>query len=202
MLSSGEVKSAAHAITMLSAAVSSLPFHRKNKASLVTTICPSVREGGGQLLLLLCTSHYLNAVMILSQLSPFWPLQPREEKKCRFNSCWFSSLHQRRNARWCFSVFIYFFLLWFTEMDVLLEICRHLIVNMSCLPGEYDTSSVVTSSYPYLKDVPHLEYSHKIVIFLWRQTSGVSFVPDSFLNFWSLLLWNRSSEYTGHVLNK
>lgn len=60
-------------------------------------------------------------------------------------------------------------------MDVLLEICRHLLVNMSCLPGEYDTSSVVTSSYPYLKDVPHLEYSYKIVIFLWRQTSECVF---------------------------
>lgn len=67
----GKLESAAHAITMLSAAVSSLPFYRNNKEAPVTQICLSVGEGEGQLLLPLGTSHYLSIIMIPRQLSSF-----------------------------------------------------------------------------------------------------------------------------------
>lgn len=69
-----------------------------------------------------------------------------------------------------------------------------------------NTSSVATSSYPYLNDL----YLCLTRIFSWDSNLLVEtefwicllYQTDSFLNVWSLLLWNRSSEYTGHVLNK
>lgn len=163
---------------MLSAAVSSLPFYRKNKEALITQICLSVGEGEGQLLLPLGTSHYLSITMIPRQLS--YSDHYREEKNkcydilCMFNRCFHLYIIEEMQT----NVFHYLYISLFCDSpkkDMLLVICRHLLWTWDAFLK--NSTHLLWPFHPIciseISTCISLEYSHKIVIFFW--TSGAWF---------------------------